>query len=142
MKTYQDIVEKKLNKAGSPGQSVKDFEKDAHSQGIDLGAAKRDAHHIAYPDATYRKGGKPVKGALIGGDLDGGKFHSQKHTHGNKRLVELIKLHQTNKSRKLVHKLRQKQTLQQRKDNKIKQGNYKLIGMVLQLQQNKLKIKQ
>ena len=87
MLRFQELMERKLGDVGSPGQKVKDFEKDAHSQGIDLGPAHKDAHHINYPKATFRRGGKPAKkadGTAIGGDLDGkGKFHSQKHTHGN-----------------------------------------------------------
>ena len=87
MLTFQELIERKLGDVGAPGQKVKDFEKDAHSQGIDLGPASKDAHHINYPKATFRRSGKPAKkadGTAIGGDLDGkGKFHSQKHTHGN-----------------------------------------------------------
>lgn len=87
MLKYHELIEKKLGNVGSPGQSTKNFERDAHSQGIDLGAAEIDSHHIKYPNATFRRGGKPARksdGTPIGGDLDGkGKFHSQKHTHGN-----------------------------------------------------------
>ena len=83
MRTYQEIVEKKLNKVGKPGGSIQEFERDAHSQGIDLGKPERDAHHINYPNARFRKGNKPVTGTLISGELEGNKFHSQKHTAGN-----------------------------------------------------------
>jgi len=83
MLNYRELMEKKYRDVGKPGSSVKEFEKDAHSQGIDLGDAERDAHHIKYPNARYRKGGKPVKDTLISGELSGNRFNSYNHTHGN-----------------------------------------------------------
>ena len=76
-----DLFEKKLSQLNQQHVSkVKDLEKAMHSQGIDPGEPKRDAHHVQYPKATFRKTGKPAHGITA---VDDGKGKLTSSTGGN-----------------------------------------------------------
>ena len=76
-----DLSEKKLSQLNQQHVSkTKDLEKAMHSQGIDPGEPKRDAHHVQYPKATFRKTGKPARGITA---VDDGKGKLTSSTGGN-----------------------------------------------------------
>ena len=72
-----EINEVKLGELGKVSK-VSDMRKAAHSQGVDLGDEKRDAHHIDFPGAKHRKkdGGsaKMQSGKQIGGSANKDKL--------------------------------------------------------------------
>ena len=76
-----DLYEKKLSELGKVGK-LSDLQKAAHSQGIDLGEPTKNAHHVDYPDAKFRKGGAPARtrdGKAIGGSAKGDKISNATH---------------------------------------------------------------
>lgn len=76
MLTYQELIEKKLNQLNQQHVgTVKGLETAMHSQGIDPGEPKRDAHHVNYPKAKFKKSGKPASG-ITGVDNGKGKLTS------------------------------------------------------------------
>lgn len=76
MLTYQELIEKKLNQLNQQHVgTVKGLETAMHSQGIDPGESKRDAHHVNYPNAKFKKSGKPASG-ITGVDNGKGKLTS------------------------------------------------------------------
>ena len=76
-----DLFEKKLSQLNQQHVSkTKDLEKAMHSQGIDPGEPKRDAHHVQYPKATFRRSGKPARGITA---VDDGKGKLTSSTGGN-----------------------------------------------------------
>ena len=76
MLTYQELIEKKLNQLNQQHVgTVKGLETAMHSQGIDPGEPKRDAHHVNYPKARFKKSGKPASG-ITGVDNGKGKLTS------------------------------------------------------------------
>ena len=76
-----DLFEKKLSQLNQQHVSkTKDLEKAMHSQGIDPGEPKRDAHHVQYPKATFRRSGKPAHGITA---VDDGKGKLTSSTGGN-----------------------------------------------------------
>ena len=113
-----DLFERKLNQAGQPGDSLKRFEDDATSQGIDLGKPKRDAHHVDYPDAKFIKGGKPARtrdGKVIGGSAKGDKI--TKNTHGAKLKDAVVSSGRVDK--RDAAKAKRKEVAAQNKANKL-----------------------
>ncbi len=89
-----------LGKKTGKGSSLKDLKKAAHSQGIDLGDEKRNAHHVDYPDAKMRKkGGGAARlkdGKVIGGSAKGDKIDNQ--THSDKLRQAIIASGRVNKT--------------------------------------------
>ena len=81
MLKYHELIEKKLSQLNQQHVSkTKDLEKAMHSQGIDPGEPKRDAHHVQYPKATFRRTGKPARGITA---VDDGKGKLTSSTGGN-----------------------------------------------------------
>ena len=80
----QEVKFSELGKKAGKGASLKDLERAAYSQGIKLGAPKRDSHHVDYPDAKMlKKGGGAARasdGKVIGGSAKGEKISNQTHS--------------------------------------------------------------
>ena len=96
----QEVKFSDLGKKAGKGASLKDLEKAAHSQGIDLGSEKRTGHHVDYPDAKMRKkggGNARARGnKVIGGSAKGDKIMNQ--THSEKLRQAIINSGRVNKT--------------------------------------------
>ena len=80
MKTYKELVEKKLSQLNQQHVgTVKGLETAMHSQGIEPGKQSRDAHHVNYPNAKFKKSGKPATGIT---SVDNGKGKLTSSTGG------------------------------------------------------------
>ena len=86
----QEVKYTEISKKAGRGTTLKDVERAAHSQGIDLGPRKRDSGHVDYPKAKSRKksGGnvRADDNKVIGGSADHEKvsnfMHSEKLKQG------------------------------------------------------------
>ena len=119
MLTYQELIEKKLSQLNQQHVgSVKGLEKAMHSQGIDPGESKRDAHHVNYPNARFRKSGKPATGITA---VDNGKGGLTSSTGGVTVRDAVIKSGRVDK--RPAAKAKRAKEASENKERKAKQRN-------------------
>lgn len=87
----QEIKVKDFGKLS--GKKLKDLDKAAHQQGINLGPEKRTGHHVDYPDAKHSDGSsaRAKDNKVIGGSAK--KDVIANNTHGEKLKQAVLARH-------------------------------------------------